>query len=140
MLLLSPKTQRIMVGQKIKKIRLYKNLTQEHMAERLGVSLKTYNKMEGGAAPVSIDRLNKAAEEFGMKPEDILTLKDDNATFSNTVHEAKRDGIVINNQISSAEKEALESRIRTLEEQVKLLQENDRFQKGLITKLMAEKG
>ncbi len=128
-----------MVGQKIKKIRLFKNLTQEYMAERLGVSIKTYNKMEAGAAPVSVDRLNKAAEEFGMKPEEILTLKDDHTTFTNTVHEAKRDGIVINHSISQGEKEALEAQIRSLEEHIKTLQETDRFQKELIAKLLGER-
>lgn len=129
-----------MVGQKIKKIRLYKNLTQEHMAERLGVSLKTYNKMEGGAAPVSIDRLNKAAEEFGMKPEEILKMPEDGNVFTTNFNEAKAERDVIINQVCASEREALEKRIQSLEEQVKLLQENDRFQKDLITKLMAEKG
>lgn len=107
------------------------------MADTLGISLKTYNKMEGGEAPVSVDRLNKVAQEFGLKAEDILALKDDNSMFNNTVHEAKRDGIVINHSISTTEKEAYENQIQALMATIKLLEENDRFQKEMISKLMA---
>lgn len=135
-----------MVGQKIKKIRLFKNFTQEHMAERLGVSVKTWNKIETGAAPVSVERLDKIAQELGVKSEDILNLKDDGTVFNNSsFNEAQRD-IVINNQVFAAEKEAYEARIHALEESIeilkgsiKTLEGTDRFQKSLIDKLMSEK-
>lgn len=126
------------VNRNIRKIRLIKNLKQEHVAERLGISLKTYQKMENGEAPVSVERLNTIAEVFEMQASDILNMPDDNQSFFNNLYENKK-AIVINSQTHAAEVEAMKNHIQSLESSIRRLEENDRFQKELIATLMAGK-
>ena len=126
------------VNRNIRKIRLIKNLKQEHVAERLGISLKTYQKMENGEAPVSVERLNTIADVFEMQASDILNMPDDNQSFFITQNH-NQSPVGVNNYIHAAEVEALKNHIQSLESSIRRLEENDRFQKELIAKLMAGK-
>jgi transcriptional regulator with XRE-family HTH domain len=64
------------IGQKIKKLRELKNLTQTHMAHELGVTQSAYSKMELGESEVSYGRLEKISSVLGMKPEDVIAFND----------------------------------------------------------------
>jgi transcriptional regulator with XRE-family HTH domain len=69
------------IGQKIKKIRELKNYTQKHLADGLGLSQSAYSKIEMGESEISFSRLEKIAEIFEMKPEELITF-DDNTVFN----------------------------------------------------------
>lgn len=60
------------IGQKIKKLRELKNLTQTHMAQELGVTQSAYSKMELGESEVTYRKLEKISGVLEMKPEDVI--------------------------------------------------------------------
>ncbi|MBC8129440.1 MAG: helix-turn-helix transcriptional regulator [Rhizobiaceae bacterium] len=49
-------------------MRLVKNMTQEELGERIGVSYQQVQKYETGANRISASRLYWIATEFGMRP------------------------------------------------------------------------
>jgi transcriptional regulator with XRE-family HTH domain len=52
---------RIPLGQKIKKIRELKNLTQEHVADKLGITQSNYSKLEMGKQDIPFGKLEETA-------------------------------------------------------------------------------
>jgi transcriptional regulator with XRE-family HTH domain len=110
----------IQIGQKIKKLRELKNLTQDHMAKALGVSQSAYSRMEMGDAEITYKRLEVISEELGMKPEDVITFNE--SMVFNVMHNDTANGLVINNnQLSEAEKNLYQQQIDLLKEQVEYL-------------------
>jgi transcriptional regulator with XRE-family HTH domain len=63
----------MIVGQKIKKIRELKNLTQDYVSEKLGITQSSYSKLENGEVDIPLERLRQISELLGLKPEDILS-------------------------------------------------------------------
>jgi phage repressor protein C with HTH and peptisase S24 domain len=57
----------------IEAIREAKNLSRETVADKLGINLSTYGKIERGETGLTIDRLYDLAVIFKMQPEEILT-------------------------------------------------------------------
>jgi transcriptional regulator with XRE-family HTH domain len=111
----------------IRSIRDRKRLTQEYMAEQLGISLKTYNEWETGKTPIRTDKLEKIAKILNTSPEAIYTYED-SFTQHNSFHEQHSNGVFIQHSTSDAEKALYEQllaekdkRIATLEEMVALL-------------------
>lgn len=47
---------------KIKKLRLSKNLSQNYLADELGVDVTNYSRLERGETKISVERLKKIAE------------------------------------------------------------------------------
>lgn len=60
-------------GQKIRGIRMLKELSQENMAEMLEMSLRAYGEIERGKTDISDSRLQQIAEKLGVSPADILS-------------------------------------------------------------------
>ena len=70
------------VHDKIKVMRLFKELTQEEMAEKLGyASIQGYAKLERGETDPSIGKLEEIARVLGISLQDLLGLNE-----SNVVH------------------------------------------------------
>lgn len=61
-----------MVTQKIRFLREQKKLRHEDMAERLGISPSTYQRLESGETKMDVERLKKIAEVLEVKPDDLL--------------------------------------------------------------------
>lgn len=59
------------LGYKIKKLRELKNLSQEYVAQELGISQSAYSLIECGKTNVTEDKLKKIAEILDVSPEDI---------------------------------------------------------------------
>jgi transcriptional regulator with XRE-family HTH domain len=59
----------------IKKVREFKNYTQEFMAECLGISTKSYSNIETGESKLYLDRLIKICETLEISIERILNLE-----------------------------------------------------------------
>lgn len=49
------------VGNRIRKLREFRNFTQEYMALRLGLSVTAYGNIERGETTVSLDRIQDIA-------------------------------------------------------------------------------
>jgi len=80
-------------GEKIRKIRESKNYKQEYLADKLGISITAYSKMENGETKLTTDKLEKLAEIYGTDVEGIL--KFDPSTNFN-VHHSPKSAIGIN--------------------------------------------
>lgn len=111
------------IGQKIKKLRELKNLTQTHMAQELGVTQSAYSKMELGESEVSYVKLEKISSVLGMKPEDVITF---NESMVFNVTNNQNGGNVfgdINNTISDTERKLYQDQINLLKEEVTYLKQ-----------------
>ncbi len=57
---------------KIKQIRELKNLTQEHISNQLGLSVRAYSKIESGETQLTINRLKEISAILEIDPIEIL--------------------------------------------------------------------
>lgn len=62
------------IGNKLRTIRLERNLKQENMADLLGLSQSGYNKIERNLHDVSQEKIEAFAEKLAIKIEDLLEL------------------------------------------------------------------
>lgn len=121
--------QPLQIGQKIKKLRELKNFTQSHLAGELGITQSAYSKMELGETEVSLTKLHKIAEVFGMSPEEIMTFNEQ--MIFNVMHNQTGNGFVINKGVSDNEKKLYEDQIAQLKEEINYL-------KKVLDKLLKE--
>lgn len=56
----------------IKELRARKNETQEQTAAAVGVSKQTYNAWEKSISNVAVSKVNRLAQHFGVRLEDIF--------------------------------------------------------------------
>ncbi len=62
----------VSVGKNIKKIREQKGLMQKEVASIANMQASNYSKIESGQRDVSVEALNKIAQFFGMKVDEII--------------------------------------------------------------------
>ena len=60
------------VGERLKKARLDKKLTQEHLSEQLGISVAFLSKVERGTSHVNLKRLSQICDILGVTEGYIL--------------------------------------------------------------------
>lgn len=60
------------LGEKIKKFRLEKDLTQEKLADLVKMDFTTINKIENGKRNPSIKTIEKIARALRVSPKDLL--------------------------------------------------------------------
>jgi transcriptional regulator with XRE-family HTH domain len=65
--------QRLQVGSRIRSLRLDRNLTQERLAERAGVSRDSVIYAENGTKAVSIDILHLLGRALGVPVTSLFT-------------------------------------------------------------------
>ena len=65
------------IGLNIAYYRKRANLTQQQLAERLGVDNKTISRMETAAQRTTLDFIFKISRELDIKPSKFLEFKDD---------------------------------------------------------------
>jgi transcriptional regulator with XRE-family HTH domain len=110
------------IGQRIKKIRELRNLSQQHMAKELEITQQTYSKMETGEIDFPVSRLQKLAETLEIKPEEIFMF-DEKAMFSNNYWSFTDNAVGIGQQQGLAENERKQYEARISD----LKQENQRL-------------
>ena len=75
------------IGHNIKRIREFKNLTQEYIATELGISRQTYMMIESGQTDVKFENVKKIAVLLDLSVNDIIAYNDkmvlNNCTNSN---------------------------------------------------------
>jgi transcriptional regulator with XRE-family HTH domain len=115
------------VGYKVKKVREIRNLTQQYVADKIGLSLKQYGKIENGQIVPDEERLSKIAESLDVSVDKIKSY-DENVILNNTFYNEHGANVVIQNglseeQIGTYERliEEKDKRIALMEEQITLL-------------------
>lgn len=103
---------------KIKQIRELKNLSQEFIASKLGITTRAYSKIETGETQLSIKRLNEISSILEVPPLEILGF-DEKQVFSH----CKQEGNIGINHNYHSEKliEQYEKRINHLESEILFL-------------------
>lgn len=103
---------------KIKQIRELKNLTQEHIANQLGLSVRAYSKIETGETQLTINRLNEISSILGIDPMEVLGFDEKN--IFNIHNSTGNNGY---NYINYPDKlvQQYEETIQSLKEQISLL-------------------
>ena len=64
------------IGTKIKKIRELKNLTQEYMAEKLGVGQSTYARFEKEDSDLTFSKLKNVAEALDVTFDELINFNE----------------------------------------------------------------
>jgi transcriptional regulator with XRE-family HTH domain len=103
------------IGNKIKKLRELKNLTQDHMAKSIGITQSAYSRIELGETEITYSKLEKISEELGMKPEEIISFNE--SMVFNVMNNQTGNGLVINNQVTDENKSLYDKLIQQLQEE-----------------------
>ena len=61
------------IGENIRKVHELRNYTQEYMAQQLGISQKTYSKIEHDRTKLDKEQLNSIARILDIDPVKLLT-------------------------------------------------------------------
>lgn len=134
---------------KIRELREEQHLTQADMAEKLGLSVTGYAKIERGETNVKAERLQQIAHIFNIGVQELMTPKEDavivfnnsNDNFSNSTHFSLAFGnLALEGEIRhfrdlvEAKNELLNSREREIE----VLKQQVETLKKYISKLESE--
>lgn len=119
----------IHLGQKIKKLRELKGLTQEDISDKLHITQSNYSKMEIGKLDIPFSKLEEIASVLNIPVEDIICFNE-NLVF-NIKNNKRANGLVIN-QISQTEK-------KVYEEYIESLKTENTYLKTMIDKLLEKK-
>jgi len=127
------------LGNKIRKIREIKGLKQENVADKIGLSLSSYGKIERGEIKLSVDRLQSIAQAMDLSMNAILEFDEGvNINFSaNTFNENSHGGYYQNPHahFHFQNIEELKSQIETLKGVIANLEHVVQVQKELIDRL-----
>ncbi len=110
------------IKSKLKSIRKEKNYTQGFVAEKLGISLRAYTKIENGETQLTIDRLGEIIEILNIHPNEI---------FSSDLCDDKNSGKKEESKIAASDSISL---IQHYEETISILKEHIETLKELIQK------
>jgi len=107
----------MLIGNKIRKIREFKNFTQEYVAERLNMSQSSYSRIESNEIDVSVIKLQQIADLFEIKVNELIDF--DSKYFFNNVNAQTINGDL--NIISDRERVLYEQQIQNLKNEVDYL-------------------
>ena len=106
------------VGTKIKKLRELRNITQDFLAEQLGVSQNAYSKIERDETDVSFSRLTQIAKVLDLDVLDVIGFDEKKLFFTITHNTDSNNGLIIQSQgLLDKEKSLYEQVIAQLREE-----------------------
>jgi len=97
------------VGTNIKQIRELQNLTQEYVAQELGMSQASFARIESGSVIPKVDRLQRIAEILNV---DVSTLLSTTNVFNIIFNATANQSGYINNQSNMVDVEMIRRIIR----------------------------
>lgn len=115
------------IGTKIRKVRELKGLSQENVAEELGMSITGYGKIERNEVSVNVDRLMEISKVFGVEIEQIIGF-DDNIAFNNFNNQIEWQ--VAHYSMPVEMKKLYDDKVSLLEDKIKyLMDEVERYKR-----------
>jgi len=85
------------LSEKLRFMRVFKGLSQEQVAEQIGLSTVGYGKIERGETDVSWSRLEKIAQAMGIGLEQLLGLNENNVfNFIENSKDFNANGVIQN--------------------------------------------
>ncbi|MDY9918101.1 MAG: helix-turn-helix domain-containing protein [Proteiniphilum sp.] len=123
------------IHNKIKRLREQSNLTQQEMADKLNMHLKTWQKVENGVTKLDIERLQLIADVLETTIEDLINV--DDSVYINAIKDNEvgfnNSSVTINHK-SEEEKNLYE---RLIAEKDKIIADKDKeiaYLRGLLDK------
>lgn len=110
----------MMIGTNIRRVRELKGLSQENMADELGMSVTGYGKIERNEVGISVERLMKICEVLDVGFEQILRFDDNVASFNN--FNSKVEWQIAHYMMPIEMKKLYEDKIKLLEEKIEWLE------------------
>lgn len=108
------------IGTKIRKIREIRGLSQENVADYLGMSITGYGRIERNEVSINFDKLSKISEALKVPIETIFGF-DDNIAFNNFNNSVEWQ--VAHYMMPIEMKKLYEDKIMLLEDKIKYLTE-----------------
>lgn len=109
-------------------VRELRGLSQENVADRLGVAQNTYSKYENNQIKISVDTIQKIADIFEVTPADLMTrepaivnFQTNNGTLFGNVEQVIANQKELYEQLLSSKDAEIEHLLKVIE---KLLGEN----------------
>jgi transcriptional regulator with XRE-family HTH domain len=124
------------LGERVKNLREEKNYTQQHIANKLGISQKAYSKIETGETKLSVDNLIKIAEILETTLYRILNL--DGSTTYNNFNTHNGEGIVIHKSTSDKLEALYDKLLKSKDEQISILNQQNEFLQKTIDNIIAK--
>lgn len=120
------------INEKIRQLREQHQLSQENMADKLGMSVTGYGKIERGEVHSNLSRLEQISEVFDMDICELLSFgENDKVYFNNTVSDSNHS----NNFLFAVGNDNLEKVIQQLQLMLnykdELLAQKDKIINGL---------
>jgi transcriptional regulator with XRE-family HTH domain len=106
------------IGEKIKKLREFRNLTQEHLAKILDMTQAGYSRIERDEVDLNLNRLEQIAKVLNVSIEDVLGFDTNKLSFNTNAND---HCIVYQNQnqgLIERERQQYESRITDLQKEI----------------------
>lgn len=109
------------VGHKIRKVRELRSLTQEKVAEELGMTTSGYSRIERGEVKLSLSRLEQIAGVLGVQPLGLTSF--DETVFFTNYGTAQDHSFSMTNDAEAMrnERATYEARIADLKEEIAFL-------------------
>ena len=84
-------------GQKIRELRIRKGLSQENMADELGMSVSNYSYIEQGKVSINTKKLREIANVLDSDILEILSLGEENVFIIRDNKDKSQNGYIVNN-------------------------------------------
>lgn len=120
------------IGEKIKKLREFRNYTQEYIAKALDMTQAGYSRIERDEVDLNLSRLEQIANLLNISIEDVLGFDTKQLSFNTNAND---HCVVYQNQaqgLLESERKLYEARIESLEKEIMRLHE-------LVQKLLSSK-
>ncbi len=115
--------KKIMIGEKIRKIRNIKGFSQEYVSDLLNISQTAYSDIENNKTKLNLERIQEIAKIFEIDTNDLI-LFDENQVFNNTFNENAKGFFnvqkVINENFEN-ERKSYTNQINNLKEEITYL-------------------
>lgn len=135
---------------KVKRLRLLHNLTQEQMAEKMGMSLDGYTKLERGDRQLDLPKLERIASIFGITLLELLAIDENSIVclINENVHQNGRvmfinkteqiSQVYYGNSDLEVENEKLKSELEYKNKELALLHEQNELLRELTDRLKSK--
>ena len=125
------------VNEKIKLVRQAKGLTQEAVAEKLGMSVTTYGDIERGDKDLKLSKLQDIADALDIKASELLDLNDKSILNINLTRKSKGDNNISVYFSSDAEIEKLQMQLEMKDKELAMKDKEIAYLKKMLD--MSEK-
>ncbi len=106
---------------KIRRIRNEKGFSQDYMSIQLGISQKTYRRIENGESKIDIDRLQAISKILEVDPMELID-KEEMPIFNN-FHQQGGNANIYVQALSEKEKKLYDDRLKHLESEILFLRD-----------------